>query len=187
MNTKQNYKLGRDCNKTKSVSDALMFRECEKKSSMGEAVLCSESAFEALKRKDIDLYIVARMLSETGCRISEVLQMWGTDINMSGKVLIRSKKKGNNRVCNISNQFIKEIPRAGQSCELIQDKDRFYFYREFKKVGISLSIEGYERNRVTHAFRHEYTKQIRTLTTEKDVIKNALGHKSEKSQENYGR
>lgn len=113
--------------------------------------------------------------------------MWGTDINMNGKVLIRSKKSGNNRIANISTQYIKEIYRAGQPCELIQDKDRFYFYREFKKVGIILSIEGYKRDRVTHAFRHEYTKEIRTLTSEKVVIKNALGHKSEKSQENYGR
>lgn len=182
---RQGYGLNENRNNTESGISALSNTQCELQALPREEISINNVIMEQLKRRDKDCYIVARLMSETGCRISEVLNMWGTDITKEGRVLIRAKKGGNNRVVNVSREFIREISRAGQSCELIQDKDRFYFYREFKKAGIVLELKGYKRARVTHAFRHEYANQIKNLSRDKDVTKVAMGHKSIKSQDYY--
>lgn len=185
VGSKQGYALNESRNKTESDMNALFTTQCGLQSAKKGNISINSEALGALKRQCKTSWIIAMMCKESGCRVSEALQAWGTDINKSGRWLIRSKKKGKNRIVNLSNQIIDNLHGVGRPVELFGHTNRFYVYRQFKKAGIILELDGYERARVTHAFRHEYANQLQELTKDERVIADGMGHKSNESQKSY--
>lgn len=182
---KQGYSLNESRTKAEPGMNAQFTTQCDSCQASKAVISVKSDAMGLLKRQCKTSWIIAMMCRESGCRVSEALQAWGTDINKSGRWLIRSKKKGRNRIANLSNQIIDSLHGIGRPVELFAHTNRFYVYRQFKKAGIEIEIEGYERKRVTHAFRHEYASQIHELSKDESVIADSLGHKSKSSQKSY--
>lgn len=124
-------------------------------------------------------------LEASGCRISEALSLKANDITYTGAVFVRAKKGSNDRVISggLATSYLINCKKRKQSPW--DGWSRHYVYREFKKLGICVTINGAKNNKITHAFRHQLAKSIKANDMNQDVTKLALGHKNLKSTEYY--
>lgn len=132
-------------------------------------------------------YYLFVLLLESGCRITEALNIKKCDISKNGDVLIRGLKGSEDRVCSVSllSRFFTKA--------LLYNYDpffrlnRFSAYRHLRNLGIGYTKQGRVKASVTHAFRDQKIKSARSLTADKKVLKKVVGHKSIVSQEFYGK
>jgi integrase len=120
-----------------------------------------------------------------GLRISEVLNITSLDITRNGRIRIKGLKGSFDRFV-VSSNFTEFWTVTGQHLlPLSTTYSRFYFYREYKKLGIGAHFGNSLNKSVTHYFRHavalDSQEKFENLTDTKMV----LGHKSIKSTEKY--
>ena len=123
----------------------------------------------------------------SGARVSEVLRVRACDVNGRYRVLIRASKGSQNRVCLISPLAGIELDMMGGGQNLLFQYSRFYVYRVFRNLGLSIRKEGNVNSSVTHSARNIYASEVRALTGVTDDMSNALGHKSKKSKLYYAK
>jgi integrase len=143
--------------------------------------------FLFLKDESPALFHLIQLLEVTGLRISEALAIRPWDISMKGMINIRSAKSSNNRLVHASStlQYMLRCKELG--VYPFDGLDRFYVYRQFKRLGIG-AVYGDNKNKsVTHSFRHEVVLDSLTITEELNSAQQYLGHKSIKSTEQYGK
>lgn len=133
------------------------------------------------------LYYLIEIMMSGGLRVTEALSIRPYDITMTGLVKIRSLKKGNEKIISPGNAKEYLLTCKRKSIYPFDGFDRFYIYREFKKIGMPTIPTGFGKNAVTHIFRHLQVASLKEISEDKTVIKRYLGHKSIKSQENYGK
>ena len=169
---------------TPNAQDTGMYRHGNRWESIVVAV---NGVMERLFKYNQSLYYFALIQMSGGLRVSEVLNISVYDITPTGLIKIKTSKHGNNKIINASEArgFLlnclktKYIPW--------QDWDRFFIYREYKKIGFPSVQVGENRHAVTHLFRHLQTAELRTINANEKEVASYLGHKNLKSQENYGR
>lgn len=132
-------------------------------------------------------YFVALIQFKGGCRISEVLSIRYCDILLPDRVLIRGKKGSRSKIVSVP-----EAAQLLQKCAALKfdpfrNMNRFTAYRNYKKAGIMLYNETGKKAKVTHAFRHKLVDDLRSITSDKEIIKDSIGHNSVKSQSHYGK
>lgn len=130
---------------------------------------------------------VAELLWLNGARITEVLNIKGSDISSQGNIKIKGLKSSNDRILRTSEHRNFWLGMRNFTNNLGSVYSRFYFYREFKKRGISLNFHGYKNQAVTHAPRHLLIADLQTIDIELTTTKQTIGHKSIKSTEHYGK
>lgn len=142
---------------------------------------------ESQKKLLGDYYYLFLLQWKTGCRISEALNIQAEDCEESGVILIKGLKGSSDRAVNISEMkpVIKKAKR--RNMPLFFSMNRFTAYRLLKKMGIQKLKKGRQRESVTHIFRDEHAKSIRKVKGSAKVIGNALGHKSLKNTDFYGK
>jgi site-specific recombinase XerD len=128
---------------------------------------------------------VAELLYINGARITEVLNIKGTDISSKGHIKIKGLKSSSDRILRTSVHKQFWLGMRNFTDTLGSVYSRFYFYREFKKRGISLEFKGYKNKAVTHAPRHLLISELQTIDKELVTTQLTLGHKSIKSTEHY--
>jgi len=127
------------------------------------------------------------LMSASGCRVSEALQVKVKDISLNGRVKITGSKGSYSRIVTIVEDRDYFI-RCKHSCiDPFQGLDRFFVYRMFKKLGIVLTFKDSSRNAVTHAFRHLAIQDSQTISESIDTTQLYIGHKNVKSTQHYGR
>jgi integrase len=124
---------------------------------------------------------------EGSLRISEALAIEPKDISPTGKILIKSLKKGNERL--ISSGDAKEFLLICKTSNIkpFEGWNRFFVYREFKKLGIYFQSETSSKPSITHAIRHITTASNRTVTNSNEVLAQELGHKNKTTNQRYGK
>jgi len=128
---------------------------------------------------------VVELMYLNSLRISEVLKIKGSDISKIGNIFIHASKGSQDRwtVVSIYREFWLSF--RSSPIELGSTYSRFYFYREFKKLGIHFKQKGNKNSSITHAFRHL------SVTSQQQQVKNisasarSLGHRSTKSTKHY--
>lgn len=142
--------------------------------------------FESLKKSNLRYYMICRILFLTGSRISEVLSLKCSSVDPSGAILIKGAKGGKSKVFQDTevSQFLIKM----RGCEglVFYGITRFHIYRCLKQFGFKYKSEGKENYKVTHYFRHLYTKRMRAMGADKETIKTELKHNSNRSQSSYG-
>lgn len=120
-----------------------------------------------------------------GLRISEVCKIRGTDVNRSGHIHIKGSKGSYNRYVSPGRyiEFWKGIRSNPQS--IGSTYSRHYWYRLFKKLGLSINTASQHRKAVTHSLRHIYLKEGIRTDEDKATLQRSIGHKNEKSTEHY--
>ena len=120
-----------------------------------------------------------------GLRISEALQIDHSQVMFNGAINIRGLKGSNDRfVYPVKyRDFWLQVKRSNSSPG--QYYNRFYFYRLYKKIGISGLLSFNKNHSVTHYMRYMYVLQLLKETDNVESIKNLLGHKSIKSTMHY--
>jgi len=142
---------------------------------------------DGILKQDKKMWFIIDLLINSGCRISEILQINACDILSNGSVKINALKGGHPRIISSSDareylMHCKMIPTAP-----FQDYNRFFVYRQFKKWGIRYVNNSNHNVAVTHAFRHINTKAQRDGDISKDIIQKELGHTNTHTQTHYGR
>ncbi|MFW6095788.1 MAG: tyrosine-type recombinase/integrase [Bacteroidota bacterium] len=120
-----------------------------------------------------------------GLRISEVCKIRGTDVNRSGHIHIKGSKGSHNRYVSPGRyiEFWKGIRSNPQS--IGSTYSRHYWYRLFKKLGLSINTASQHRKAVTHSLRHIYLQEGIRTDEDKLTLQRSIGHKNQKSTEHY--
>lgn len=134
---------------------------------------------------DQSLALVIWLMYASGLRISEILKIKGTDISRSYNILVRGSKKSNDRLVNgvLFEEFLKAY--IGKSTLVFSQFDRFYIYRELKKLGLCYKFAGNEKSSVTHLGRHVFALQGKEIADESMTVGKMLGHKGMSSEKYY--
>lgn len=144
------------------------------------------TVMDSLKKSNYRYYAICKILFLTGARIGEVLNINCNDIDSFGSVLIKGSKKGKSKVFSDSelSQFLLKM--RGCEGKVFNGITRFHIYRTLKEFGFKFKNKENGNAKVTHYFRHLYTKRMRLMGADKETIRTELKHKSNKSQDSYG-
>ena len=116
-----------------------------------------------------------------GLRISEVLNVESSDVSKSGYIKIRGLKNSNSRIVRPVNFLHFWIHTCKHLLPLVNTYSRFYFYRKYKELGLSVQYAGRKNNSVTHLFRHEVVNELQKSFDEIATTQKFIGHKNIKN------
>lgn len=159
--------------------------QCEPVPVQDQATKQLKASVQFLKINNPPVYIIAMILLDSGCRISEVLAIRSTDVSPQGRVMIKGAKGSNDRIVfssTVSDQLIKLRSMQGP---IFAGISRFHVYRSFKSAGLGQFMSGRSRQSVTHLFRHLYAQDLQKTTHGKKAITTGLGHKNDQSADHY--
>ncbi len=143
------------------------------------------SGYIANKKNNIIDRVVIQLLMSNGLRISEVLHISGSDITPDGSILIRSKKGSELRYVSAM-QFSSWLGNnrlffASQ----VAYRNRWYYYRLFKRIGLDMRISGNSNNAVTHLFRYAFIERVNQLSGSSESTAKIVGHKNPANTKRY--
>lgn len=137
-----------------------------------------------LKEHKLLWYIIELQLSG-GLRIAEVLSIMPGQILPTGHVLIKGKKGSSSRIVYTSDARGYLVRCRNNSVLPFMDYDRYWVYREYKKLGIGTKFKGKGNASVTHFFRQLNARLQQMSDVELENIGTFLGHKSQQSTQYY--
>lgn len=145
----------------------------------------AEETIQAKRDTQPRLSLIIDLLFFSGCRISEVLDITGTDINQIGSVRIRGKKGSKSRI--IKPSFTRDILMRyqGRLSYIFHDYSRHFVYRELRKCGLYHSIPGNKKQATTHLGRHIMGSEVHNSTNDINLTQSTLGHVNQKSTKSY--
>jgi site-specific recombinase XerD len=169
-----------------STTSAQITTLCETNKSLEmEVESLLEKLGQAFKHSKILGHLLDIQISG-GCRISEVLKITPKDITPTGSILIQSAKKGNQRIVTTSKSSEFLLMCRKLNITPFMDYDRFFVYREYKKLGIIFVSKTSSKMSITHAPRHIFTASNRITTKDETTLSNALGQKTKNMSNRYG-
>lgn len=147
------------------------------------AILGRQSA--VVRKIDERCFVVLTILMNTGCRISECLNISPYDITVSGAFYIKGLKGSESRLYKLP-----EVANYMVNCKRLgvypfEGLSRFYVYRVFKKCGIGYRFEGNKHASVTHLPRHVMAIDAKSIEGGNNYVTDVLRHKSEKNRAYY--
>lgn len=149
----------------------------------GQMLAASKFIFDESKCK-IDR-LVTFLLFSYGLRIAEVLRIKATDINRQGMILINPAKGSDPRFVS-TGPFQPWV--AGNRLHiayLLSTRLYDYYYRLFKKMGISAIPSGNQKQAVTHLFRYNFISMIQNMSNDIEVTGKIVGHKNTNNTQLY--
>lgn len=143
-----------------------------------EKVLSENTVPETLKR-----FIYLQSIS--GARVSEILNIQYTDIITSTIIKIKGLKHSDDRLIHIDRyaEYFSFCKR--NMIHPFGTLNRYYVYREYKKIGFIVSFLDSNKKAVTHSFRYKYIKNLKENNVDISLIQKEIGHKTQKTTENY--
>lgn len=121
----------------------------------------------------------------SGARISDLLQVDYTSISSRLNISILQGK--GSQALTIQPVHYREFWERVRDNRLtpMQNYNRFYFYRLYKRFSITISRGNNKNNLVTHAFRRELAQDLHNIDGNIKRAQGALGHRSVNSTEHY--
>jgi len=132
-----------------------------------------------------DYQLLICLLFENGLRSSEITAGGQVRYLGNGRFSVFQKKTKSWRFCFCSKPDLYAHLAVNDFVTSIMYLNRMYLWRLFKKWGIYEQLPEHQKLTVTHLPRHEVANQILAQTNNAELIQQALGHKSRKSQESY--
>ena len=143
------------------------------------------STIAKVRSTNASLALVIWLMYASGLRVSEILKIRGKDISRSYNILIKGSKNSSDRLVSgvLFAYFLESY--IGKNILVFDQFDRFYVYRELKKLGLSYKFAGNEKNSVTHLGRHVFALQGKEIADESMTVGKMLGHKGTNSEKYY--
>ena len=149
------------------------------------AVLNRGKRFIADEKNHIIDRIVMLLLLAYGLRISEVLNIRKGDINSTGTIIVRGKKGSDDRLISAL-QFSEWIYKNRLSfTSILEYRNRWYYYRLFKRLDIHKQMTGNKNTSVTHVFRYAFVADVKAMTGDTDKTAKIVGHKNRLNTKRY--
>ena len=122
-----------------------------------------------------------------GLRISECLNITTSDVSSTGHIRVRGSKGSNDRIV-IPYRFSSFWQNEAKALlPLVNVYSRFWFYRQYKSLGLYAIFGNSRVHSVTHLFRHLNILSLKENFNETDLTRKFIGHKSIKSTMHYER
>ncbi len=122
-----------------------------------------------------------------GLRISECLNVTTSDISGTGHIRIRGAKGSNDRIV-IPYRFASFWQSEAKPILPIGNVySRFWFYRQYKALGLYAVFGNSKVKSVTHLFRHLNVLSLKDSFNETELTRQFIGHKSINSTLHYER
>lgn len=160
---------------TKFVDNSEIINEMNAKV---QEVLLKSTVPDTLKR-----FIYLQSIS--GARVSEILNIQYTDIINATVLRIRGLKHSDDRLIHIDRYLDYFIFCKVNMIHPFANLNRYFIYREYRKLGFVVSFVDSNRKAVTHSFRYSYIKHLKDNNVEISLIQKEIGHKIQKTTENY--
>lgn len=144
-----------------------------------------ESALKVTKRDNKPLHAVIVLMVNGVLRVSEVLRIRGYDVTNTGHVKIKASKSSHDRVINAGDAYEYLMRCKERGRQPFDHLNRFYIYREFKKLNLSTIVNGNDKHSVTHSIRHQVIRNLDDSVYTKEDKQRLLGHKNIKSTGYY--
>lgn len=137
------------------------------------------------ERIPLDILAYVSLHYYSGARISDLLQVDYTCISSRLNISILQGKGSQALV--IQPVHYREFWERVRDNRLtpMQNYNRFYFYRLYKRFGIAVSRGSGKNNLVTHAFRQALARDLHSIDGNIKRAQGALGHRSANSTEHY--
>ena len=128
-----------------------------------EEVLLGNTVTETLKR-----FIYLQSIS--GARVSEILNIQYSDIITSTIIRLKGLKHSNDRLIHIDrySEYFSFCKR--NMIQPFGSLNRYYIYREYKKLGFIVSFLDSNKKAVTHSFRYKYIKKLKENNVDISLI-----------------
>jgi len=132
---------------------------------------------------NIDLTLRAFLVFffQYGLRVSELCNISPKDIDVSGLVFIRGLKGSSDRFLQASFDVDRIISFRSSAHHFGYYYNRFFIYRLFKRLNISLYKVGSSKAAVTHAGRHLFADLAANYSSDFSGVADALGQKNSSS------
>lgn len=122
-----------------------------------------------------------------GLRISECLNITSSDISNTGHIRIRGAKGSSDRIV-IPYKFASFWQNEATAILPIGNVySRFWFYRQYKNLGLYAIFGNNKVKSVTHLFRHLNILSLKKSFNETNLTRQFIGHKSINSTLHYER
>lgn len=174
---------------TKAVSNPSAQNDtlCEAPGNTGAVAKAILDQVEHIRQFDMNTHIFAKTMLLGGLRVSEMLAITPRDIDALGRVMIKSLKGGVLRLCDTGENASQFLVWREHGYVPWRTWDRFFVYRQFKKYGIQIDVQGNGKKSVTHALRHVSAQISATVDPSLEATKTHLGHKSKTNTEIYAK
>lgn len=136
------------------------------------------------KLPNIEQMLICCLL-RNGLRISEIADTSKITIVSNCKLSIYEYKTGQSRIVPVFEHQKLLSDLLTMSNRIYWSRNRFYYYRIFKQMGIAFQSENNIKQSVTHAARHIVAEEIMNATNDIQQVQKALGHKSVNSTSHY--
>lgn len=158
---------------------------CDDNSEQKETSFRKDKHASTIYEKNKELGMIVEIMINGAARVSEVLEIKCADIKSTGHLIIRGKKGSEDRIITttLSDSYLRKCKL--HSFDPFSHLNRWYIYREFKKLGIEHKFQGKTKNSVTHYYR-QMTLRLFHVEQEKINTRAKLsGHKNKKSLKYY--
>ena len=133
--------------------------------------------------KEIDCIIF--LLSISGCRIREILNLRGRDIVDSQTIIIHGLKRSASRMIRVP-ELTPLLSRAIMYPDLhLFHHNYIYVYRECLARGIFTKHLNSKHRSVTHLLRYNKISQLRAVAENTKTVSDCIGHRTEKTTQKY--
>lgn len=129
--------------------------------------------------------LLIEIMSVSGCRVSEVLSVGWQQLGFDGSIYILGLKGSYSKIVKVTYMREYVIQLRTRKINPFMGLSRFYVYRLFKKIGISVKTVPGGKMKVTHAFRHDNAKSQELSGFDIDTTARFLGHKKVESTKHY--
>ena len=123
--------------------------------------------------------------SISGARVSELLNIQHSDIISPTILRVKGLKHSEDRLIHIDKYCDYFSLCKSNMIRPFESLDRFYIYREYKKLNLVVSFIGSNKKAVTHSFRYRYIKKLKDNEVDISLIQREIGHKTQKTTERY--
>lgn len=139
----------------------------------------------SLSNWSIQMKGLTTLMVSSGLRVSEAISIVPNDVMSTGSILLKSSKGSKDRVVTpvVYLEFWKNYGTF--KIPLSDLFNRYFVYREMKKLGLVV-LNGFNRNNsVTHSGRKAYIREINSKTKNIDKTAEYIGHKNSSSTKYY--
>lgn len=98
---------------------------------------------------------------------------------------VKETKGSQNRYISSPNSSQYLLNCLRQKINPFEGLSRFYVYREYKKLGLSMSFNDNFNNSVTHMLRHVYIAELNSVSDGLEDTARLVGHKNINSTKHY--
>lgn len=125
------------------------------------------------------------LLVRNGLRISEITHCQNIKLIDNHTVSVWQPKVKEKRICQVID-YLEIMPHIFTGNNLTDwNRNRWYYYRLFDRLGISEQLVGHQNRSVTHLPRHQRANEVYNNTLDISLAAKSLGHRGLKSIKYY--